>query len=223
MAFRAVTYHSLTGSMTLYGFCRYGVSSSYLPYRRFPLLTPCFAGMAFRAVTYPRNLVRINVHRFAGMAFRAVTYLVTIDRERHDVLQVWRFEQLLTGTRTRLLARRVLQVWRSSSYLPVAMEPGPCIGFCRYGVSSSYLPPTRKWVRLRCFASMAFRAVTCPFEEADSCMSSFAGISSRAATYPPVFAICLNPDFESMAFRAVTYLTEASMLGLPILQVWRFE
>ena len=120
-------------------------------------------------------------------------------------------------------ALSVLQVWRSSSYLPVAMEPGPCIGFCRYGVSSSYLPPTRKWVRLRCFASMAFRAVTCPFEEADSCMSSFAGISSRAATYPPVFVICLNPDFESMAFRAVTYLTEASMLGLPILQVWRFE
>ena len=78
-----------------------------------------------------------------------------------SVLQVWRFEQLLTGTRTRLLARRVLQVWRSSSYLPVAMEPGPCIGLCRYGVSSSYLPPTRKWVRLRCFASMAFRAVTC--------------------------------------------------------------
>ena len=58
-------------------------------------------------------------------------------------------------------ALSVLQVWRSSSYLPVAMEPGPCIGFCRYGVSSSYLPPTRKWVRLRCFASMAFRAVTC--------------------------------------------------------------
>ena len=157
------------------------------------------------------------------MAFRAVTYLVTIDRERHDVLQVWRFEQLLTGTRTRLLARRVLQVWRSSSYLPVAMEPGPCIGFCRYGVSSSYLPPTRKWVRLRCFASMAFRAVTCPFEEADSCMSSFAGISSRAATYPPVFVICLNPDFESMAFRAATYRTGARDLVCLVLQVWRFE
>ena len=117
--------------------------------------------MAFRAVTYPVWRAETLVARFAGMAFRAVTYLVTIDRERHDVLQVWRFEQLLTGTRTRLLARRVLQVWRSSSYLPVAMEPGPCIGFCRYGVSSSYLPPTRKWVRLRCFASMAFRAVTC--------------------------------------------------------------
>lgn len=73
------------------------------------------------------------------------------------------------------------------------------------------------------FASMAFRAVTCPFEEADSCMSSFAGISSRVATYPPVFVICLNPDFESMAFRAASYHTEASMLGLPFLQAPRFE
>lgn len=74
-----------------------------------------------------------------------------------------------------------------------------------------------------CFADMAFRAVTCPFEEADSCMSSFAGISSRAATYPPVFVICLNPDFESMAFRAVTcpYLPWDARAS--VLQVWRFE
>ena len=98
----------------------------------------------------------LQVWRFEQLLTRATLFASTF-----TVLQVWRFEQLLTGTRTRLLARRVLQVWRSSSYLPVAMEPGPCIGFCRYGVSSSYLPPTRKWVRLRCFASMAFRAVTC--------------------------------------------------------------
>ena len=64
--------------------------------------------MAFRAVTYHYGGLPAMMLSFTGMAFRAVTYLVTLDRERHNVLQVWRFEQLLTGTRTRLLARRVL-------------------------------------------------------------------------------------------------------------------
>ena len=77
---------------------------------------------------------------FAGMAFRAVTY-------RHDrraplcnVLQVWRFEQLLTpyGGQRRLLP--VLQVWRFEQLLTLSPLIESDMTFCRYGVSSSYLP-----------------------------------------------------------------------------------
>ena len=99
-----------------------------------------FAGMAFRAVTYLLIRSVAAVHCFAGMAFRAVTY-------RHDrraplcnVLQVWRFEQLLTpyGGQRRLLP--VLQVWRFEQLLTLSPLIESDMTFCRYGVSSSYLP-----------------------------------------------------------------------------------
>ena len=57
-----------------------------------------------------------------------------------SVLQVWRFEQLLT-TETR--RKEVFQFCRygvSSSYLPLDSLGGSSSLFCRYGVSSSYLP-----------------------------------------------------------------------------------
>ena len=96
MAFRAATYrtgardlidlvlqvwrfeqlltHTYRGMRELL-FCRYGVSSSYLPFRQSVGATCCFAGTAFRAATYQSTFDLRLMRCFTGMAFRVVTYL----------------------------------------------------------------------------------------------------------------------------------------------------
>ena len=74
--------------------------------------------MAFRAVTYRGRDAAADDRGFAGTAFRAVTYRTKCALNYVKVLQVWRFEQLLTLS-------------------PIKSEKS---GLRKYDVSSSYLP-----------------------------------------------------------------------------------
>lgn len=143
-------------------FRKYGVSSSYLPYGGVHARPPNFAGTAFRAVTYlagkiPRvhkgfagmeflavtyqsDMTRSAEYCFTGMAFRAVTCPYLPWDARASVLQVWRFEQLLTSAFHDRLDLGLRRHRVSSSYTLGTSMDLPTLILRRYRTSSSCLP-----------------------------------------------------------------------------------
>ena len=109
-------------------FCRYGVSSTYLPYRGVHARPPNFAGTAFRAVTYLAGKIP-RVHKgFAGMEFLAVTYQSDMTRSA---------EYCFTG-----MAFRAVTYQRISRQIGLRASQAPCIEQLHigheYGPSHSY-------------------------------------------------------------------------------------
>ena len=96
------------------------------------------------------------------MAFRAVTYLFKQKPDQLDVLQVWRFGQLLTIKSEERLKKDVSEVWRIEQQLTSRGEYKIC------GLS---------------FGSMAFRVVTYPLRARRAQSRRFAGMAFRVATH----------------------------------------
>lgn len=64
----------------------------------------------------------------------------TVRSTRVEVSKVWRFVQLLTIVQIRGDLRLVLHVWRFEQLLTTNKEMGTAEVFRKYGVSSTYLP-----------------------------------------------------------------------------------